>query len=115
MNSVRHQIDNSLYILEYELNLTPVLSDLGYKWNSYIPYHKLKYLPIQDKNSYPLTLIQKHNNQFLKRRTFTEKLMIIENIDELLEYLKQNHPKTYQDILSANHPRLEYLKTPNKD
>ena len=115
MNSVHHQIDSSLYILEYEINLTPYLELLGYKWNSYLPYNKLRYLPIKDKNSYPLTLIMFYHHEFLKRRTFTEKLMILENIDELLEYLRKHHKQTYLDILSANHPRLDYLKHKNKD
>ena len=56
-----------------------------------------------------------YHHEFLKRRTFTEKLMILENIDELLEYLRRHHKQTYLDILSANHPRLDYLKHKNKD
>ncbi len=110
INSITHQPDSSLYILKYEIELTPMLESLGYKWDSYLPYKKLSYLPIRDKNSYPLTLIRNYKHQFLKRRTFTEKLMILENIDELLNYLKTNYKNTYYDILSAHHPSLKHLE-----
>ncbi|MBR5599167.1 MAG: hypothetical protein IKW39_03910, partial [Alphaproteobacteria bacterium] len=110
IQSITKLPDHSLYILQYEVELTSYLSQLGYKYDSYIPYQKLAHLPIPDKNSYPLTLIKHHNNQFLKKRTFTEKLMILENIDDLLLYLKQNSPKTYLNILASKHPRLSHLK-----
>jgi hypothetical protein len=38
-------------------------------------------------------------------------LEIREDIPELLNYLKQNNPQTYNDIKQANHPRfIEYFK-----
>ena len=107
IESVTTKPDNSYYIVEYETKLTPYLQNLGYKWDSYMPYKKLGYLPISDKNSYPLTIISKYNHQFLKRRTFTEKLMILVSIEELLKYLKVNSPKTYENIVEAKHPRLK--------
>ena len=110
MNSISHQQDASLYILKYEINLTSYLENLGYKWGYYLPYEKMAHLPIKDKNTYPLTLIQGYNNQFLKRRTFTEKLLILEDIDKLLEYIQKHHKRTYLDILSAKHPRLQHLQ-----
>ncbi len=107
IESVETKPDSSYYIVEYETKLTPYLQNLGYKWDSYMPYKKLEYLTMSDKNSYPLTIISKYNHQFLKRRTFTEKLMILESIEELLTYLKTNSPETYDNIMSAKHPRLE--------
>ena len=107
--SVTKLPDHSLYIIKYEITLTPYLESLGYKWKSYIPYEKLSYLPIPDKNSYPLTLIKDYKNQFLKKRTFTEKLIIAEDINKLLNHIEKHSPQTYQNILSSNHPRLQYL------
>ena len=75
-----------------------------------IPYKKLSHLEVKDKNSYPLTLIRDYKHQFLKRRTFTEKLMILENIDELINHIKTNYKNTYYDILSARHPSLIHLE-----
>ena len=110
INSITHQPDSSLYILNYEIKLTPMLESLGYKWDSYIPYKKLSHLEVKDKNSYPLTLIRDYKHQFLKRRTFTEKLMILENIDELINHIQTNYKNTYYDILSARHPSLIHLE-----
>ena len=51
-----------------------------------------------DPNSYPLTLIRDYHNQFLKRRTFTDKLPIEENRAQLLAYLCTHAPETCQNI-----------------
>lgn len=51
-----------------------------------------------DPNSYPLTLIRDYHNQFLKRRTFTDKLPIEESRAELLAYLCAHAPETCQNI-----------------
>lgn len=51
-----------------------------------------------DPNSYPLTLIRDYHNQFLKRRTFTDKLPIEESRAELLAYLRTHAPETCQNI-----------------
>ena len=111
MNSITHQIDPSLYILAYEITLTPLLESLGYKWDTYMPYNKLSHLALPDKNSYPLTIIRDYNHQFLKRRTFTKNLTISESIPDLLNHLKTHHPQTYKNIKSANHPKLKgYFK-----
>lgn len=51
-----------------------------------------------DPNSYPLTLIRDYHNQFLKRRTFTDKLPIEESRADLLAYLCAHAPETCQNI-----------------
>ena len=107
LNSVTHQEHTSMYITEYEVKLTPMLEQLGYKWDSYLPYEKLQHLEITDKNSYPLTLIRDFNHQFLKRRTFTTNLMIMESKDELLEYIKATYPKRYKEIIKEISPKKE--------
>ncbi|MCM1324697.1 MAG: rhamnan synthesis F family protein [Acetobacter sp.] len=98
VNNVTHQPHDSMYITEYEVQFTPRFAGLGYTWQPYIPYHKLQYLNMSDKNSYPYTLITKYNHVFLKRRTFTEKLMILEDRNELLRYIAQTYPENYKDI-----------------
>ena len=98
INGVRHQPDSSLYITEYEVKLTPYLHDYGYKWDSFIPYQKLAYLPDSEKNSYPLALIKDYGYQFIKRRIFKNSLMMYENEAELLRYVYQLNPTLYQEI-----------------
>ena len=95
MNNIKKQPDHSLYITEYEIKLTPMLENLGYTWVSYIPdfsSEQAKLGKSEDPNSYPLTLIKEYHNQFLKRRTFTEKLPIEEDKKALLSYLQQHAP-----------------------
>lgn len=106
INNVKAQPDHSLFITEYEVRLTPFLNNLGYIWDSYLPYEKMGYLELTDKNSYPLTLIKEFNHQFIKRRTFTEKLDIREDRDELLRYLKRHYPKRYEEIKADINPHL---------
>lgn len=122
LNGVKAQPDHSLYITEYEIKLTPFLQNLGYKWDSYIPDFATAIAARQtpgtipnaapkpasaarvsapaspDPNSYPLTLIRDYHNQFLKRRTFTDKLPIEERRAELLAYLCAHTPETCQNI-----------------
>lgn len=101
IEGIKAQPDHSLYITEYEIKLTPYLEKLGYKWTSYIPdisSEKIKEGKTEDPNSYPLTLLKEYNNQFLKRRTFTEKLPIAESKKELLSYLQTKSPQTYKMI-----------------
>lgn len=107
LNGVKAQPHHSLYITEYEIKLTPYLENLGYKWGSYIP--KLTPPAIgdgevsTDPNSYPVTLIGKYKNQFLKRRTFTDKLPIAEDRGKLLKLLKKYAPEVY-DFVAAEFP-----------
>lgn len=111
LRTVTHQEQHYDYILKYELRLTSFLEGFGFKRDSYMPYQKLSYLEKPEKNSYPLTLIKDYKHEFLKRRTFTEYLEIHESIPELLDYLKANYPKTYNNIKQASHPRIEkYFK-----
>ena len=98
INNVTHQEYSSMYITEYEVKLTPMLETLGYKWDSYMPYDKLQHLELADKNSYPLTMVKDFNHQFLKRRTFTTNLPIMESKKELLDYIKHTYPMRYKEI-----------------
>ena len=100
-------------ILGYEIKITPYLEALGYKWDTYIDYEELEYLPYPAKDWYPMSLVSKHKYQFFKRRVFNDEGYSKEDIFELLDYLKHNHPKTYSDVISANHRLLQNLK--NKD
>ncbi len=99
LQNIHHQQHPSQYITEYEIKLTSYLASLGYKWDSYLPYNQMQDLPYSDKNTYPLTLIQKYNHQFIKKSLFFNKLMSYEDLNHLLEYLKINHPARYNDIM----------------
>lgn len=107
LNKITHKEHSSEYITEYEVKLTPLLQNLGYKWDSYMPYHEMDYLKEEtDKNSYPLTLISKYHNPFLKRRTFTTNLLILENRTELLRYIRDNYPARYEEIKQEINPQF---------
>lgn len=106
INQITHQKDNTGYIINYEIKLSTYLSNYGYNWTSYIPYQELSHLEETDKNSYPLTLIRDYNNQFLKRRTFTTKLKIVENRQELLNYIHKHYPERYKEIKIEIHPKF---------
>lgn len=108
MQSIRHQEASFMYIMEYEIKLTPTLERSLYKWDSWIPYKELNYLELTDKNSYPYTLISDYGHQFLKRSTFTNRLEIREDRGKLLRYLNKNYPKTYNDIME-NLPQSEFF------
>ncbi len=112
-NTIPSTLDHTSAIIEYEIKITPYLESLGYKWNTYIPYEDLTYLSYEAKDWYPLSLVSKHKNQFFKRRVYNDEDYSKEDIFELLDYLKQNHPQTYSDVISANHKLLQNLK--NKD
>ncbi|MBO5038743.1 MAG: hypothetical protein J6C85_04740 [Alphaproteobacteria bacterium] len=100
LNSVQHQAYSSYYIQLYETALTPRLESLGYKWDSYMPYQKLSFLELGDKNSYPLTMIRDFGHEFLKRRTFTNNLAIMEDKKALLELIKERYPERYEEIMA---------------
>ena len=100
LNTVKHHPRSADYITNYEIKFTPLFESLGYKWDTFMPYKQLNYLDTSDKNSYPLTLIKNYNHQFLKRRTFTTNLIILENIHDLVDYLYQNHPQTFYDLIN---------------
>ena len=106
INNVTHQINNAGYIANYEIQLPSYLANFGYKWDTYIPYQELSHLKEPDNNSYPLTLIRDYNNQFLKRRTFTTHLTILEDRHELLKYIHQNYPTRYQEIKKEINPKF---------
>ncbi len=112
-NSIPLSLDRESCIFEYEIKITTYLEALGYNWTTYISLRDLEYLPEEAKDWYPMSLISKHKSQFFKRKVFNGENDSKEDIFELLDYLKHNHPKTYSDVISANHRLLQNLK--NKD
>ena len=110
INSIKHENNRQNYITKYELRLTETLQRNNYKWDCYIPYDKLSHLPLSDKNSHPIKLIKDHNHQFIKRRTFSGGMIIVEDLSYIISYLKNNHPKTYDDI---KHSALTSNSLPN--
>lgn len=115
INNITHQEFASMYITSYEVPFTSYLANLGYKWDSFIPYQNFPLKDETDINSYPLTAISKFHNQFLKRRTFTNKLRILEDRSELLNFIKQNYPNRWNDIITEISPHFipEHLKEIN--
>ena len=110
INSIKHENNRQNYITKYELRLTETLQRNNYKWDCYIPYDKLSHLPLSDKNSHPVKLIKDYNHQFIKRRTFSGGMIIVEDLSYIISYLKNNHPKTYDDI---KHSALTSNSLPN--
>lgn len=105
LNKVQHQEYSSYYIELYETKLTPMLENLGYKWDSYIDYER--FLPLlkrrygeTDVNTAPLTAIRDFGHEFLKRRTFTYSLAIWEDKKALLELIKKRYPERYGEIMA---------------
>lgn len=102
MLGIEHLPYSSMYITEYEVALTTRLARLGFKWDSYIDY---EHFPLEeggkivDINSYPLTAVRDFGHLFLKRRTFTTDLAILEDRGELLRYIAKVYPKNYQEIV----------------
>ena len=99
INSIQHQPTRQDYINQYELRLTQTLEKSGFRWDCYLPYDKLNTLPLHDKNTHPIKLIKDYNHQFIKRRTFTNGMIIIEKLPYIISYLKTHHPQTYNNIL----------------
>lgn len=106
LNSVTHQDYPPMYILRYEIKLTPMLENLGYRWATYVPYDEFKSFELTDNNSYPLTLISKYHFPFLKRRTFTTLLDVREDKTELLRYIKKHYPESYAEIKTEIDPEF---------
>ena len=89
ITSVTHQPHRTLYVDKYEISLSNKLKTRGFAIKSYIPQ-------IRDKNIFqsPILYLTHTQNQFIKKKRLTTPLFI--------DYLKNNHPKTYEDILKSN-------------
>lgn len=111
LNAVKKQKDGLTVAYRYEVPFTQFITDLGYKSAAYIPYEQLSHLPLNDKNCYPLTLLKQYNAPFLKMRTFTNRLNVQESRRLLFNWLKNNHPKAYTELIShLQHINSPYLK-----
>ncbi|MBR5599168.1 MAG: hypothetical protein IKW39_03915 [Alphaproteobacteria bacterium] len=114
INNITAQKTRNDYINEYEIPLTATLSQYDFKWDCYIPYDKLSDYPLNDKHTHPVKLIKDHNHQFIKRRTFTDGMVVLENPKDILLFLQTNYPKTYQDIINSSNIKAKnppsYLK-----
>ena len=104
INQVNKENHISIYILKYEVNLTPYLAGKGYKWDSYLSDKNMPDLESEDKDAYPLTLISKYNHQFLKRHTFGPLAQIKEDKGELLKYIEKTSPQLHNDIMAEIFP-----------
>lgn len=99
LNQVKHEPDGLTVAYQYEVPMTAFLESLGFKSAAYIPYDKLQFLPLNDKNCYPLTLLSKYHAPFLKMRTFTNRLDVQEPRRLVFQWLKKNAPLAYKDLI----------------
>lgn len=96
---VKHEPDGLTVAYRYEVPMTAFLENLDFKSATYIPYQDLQYLPLNDKNCYPLTLLTKYHAPFLKMRTFTNRLDVQEPRRLVFQWLKKNNPTAYKDLI----------------
>lgn len=61
LNAVRPEKDGLTVAARYEVPFTAYFAGLGFTSAAYIPYEKLSWLPLNDKNCYPLTLLGKYH------------------------------------------------------
>ncbi len=108
LQTVKAQKDGLATAYAYEVPFTQYLENLGFHSAAYIPYEQLKYLPLNDKNCYPLTLLSKYNAPFLKMRVFTERLNVQEPRRLIFAWLKKHNPEAYDDLVK----HLTHIKSP---
>ena len=111
INSVTKQESHKDYINKYEILLTPSLRVNSFYFSSYTPNINIEISnnPLENPCTYPLTYMKKYNNQFIKRKIFTHPPSKIEDSkDELILYLKSNHPNTIKDIKSSSNISKEW-------
>lgn len=99
LNLVKQEPDGLTVAYKYEVPFTNFFVEMGGKAATYIPYENLSYLPLNDKNCYPLTLLSKHKAPFLKMRTFTERLNVQEPRRLVFSWLKKNNAQAYKELL----------------
>jgi len=111
LNQVTKQRDGLTVAYRYEVPFTLYLRGLGFTSQTYIPYENLSFLPLNDKNCYPLTLLSKYNLPLLKMRTFTDRLDVQESRRLVFQWLKNNAPQAYKDLIKhLEHIHSSYLK-----
>lgn len=111
LENIRPQKDGLTVAARYEIPLTPYLHGLGFKSATYIAYEALSYLPLNDKNCYPLTMLSRYHTPLLKMRTFTNRLNVQESRRLVFRWLKKNAPQSYQDLIKhLKHINSPYLK-----
>ena len=108
LNSVTKQQDGLTVAYLYEVPFTGYLISLGFVSQTYIPYEELAFLPLNDKNCYPLTLLTRYHLPLLKMRTFTNRLNVQESRRLVFQWLKNNAPKAYEDLIK----HLEHIQSP---
>ena len=108
LQAVKAEKDGLSVAYRYEVPFTQYLTEAGFSSASYIPYEELSYLPLNDKNCYPLTLMSKYNIPFLKMRTFTDRLNVQEPRRLVFNWLKTHHQRAYEELMM----HLRKIKSP---
>ena len=99
LNNVTKQKDGLNVAYAYEVPFTQHFANLGFTHSTYIDYNSLSYLPLNDKNCYPLTMLTKYKTPLLKMRTFTNRLNVQESRRLVFSWLKNNAPQSYNDLI----------------
>lgn len=108
LETVKAEKDGLTVASRYEVPFTSYLENLGYKSSAYIPYKELSYLPLNDKNCYPLALLGKYNAPFLKMRTFTDRLNVQDSRRLVFHWIKEHNPQAYRELIA----HLRKIKSP---
>ena len=108
LNNVTKQRDGLNVAYAYEVPFTQHFANLGFTHSTYIDYNSLSYLPLNDKNCYPLTMLTKYKTPLLKMRTFTNRLNVQESRRLVFSWLKNNAPQSYNDLIK----HLKNIKSP---
>ena len=99
LNNVTKQKDGLNVAYAYEVPFTQHFANLGFTHSTFIDYNSLSYLPLNDKNCYPLTMLTKYKTPLLKMRTFTNRLNVQESRRLVFSWLKNNAPQSYNDLI----------------
>ena len=111
LNNVKHEKDGLTVAYRYEVPFTQYFESLGFTHTAYIDYSTLGYLPLNDKNCYPLTMLSKHHAPFLKMRTFTNRLNVQEPRRLVFQWLKKHNEQAYKELTAhLKHINSPYLK-----
>jgi lipopolysaccharide biosynthesis protein len=98
LEKVRRQQTGLLVAFLYEVPFTKAMQDLGFTAKILLDEEGLKEFELNDKNCYPLSLITRFHDPFLKMRVWTERLNVQESRKLLIAWLKKNAYQSYKDL-----------------
>ena len=91
--SVRRETDNKQVVLTYEVPLTSILKEQGFKEKAYYSSPKGTNITL-----YPVTSLSKYDFPLLKKKIFVLRRYSRENLFKLRNILKRRFPQRYEEI-----------------